>query len=91
MNSGLYKVVFINHGEYFGYLVYRDCFDPRKCNVRQGQLDHRVAVFVFQVDAIDYCMYRNTLMDKHGSDELPTGYQIQKMILSRQQSEVSDE
>lgn len=53
-----------------GYLVYRAVFDESKCDVPDGAMAHRVALFVEESAAKDYCRYRNELTDKNGSDKL---------------------
>ena len=56
-----------------GYVVYRhlipDIFDqPGRAD--EAALAHRVATFVTEQEAADYCEYRNRLMDERGSDAL---------------------
>lgn len=54
-----------------GYLVYRHCFDEAKCSVHDGALAHRTALFVTEIEALDYCSYRNRSIDETGSDAIP--------------------
>lgn len=70
MPCNLYRMLWFNS---LGYLVYRHCFEvfDDEITVRIGAVQHKVAVFVLENDAKDYCAYRNRLIDQNGSDELP--------------------
>jgi hypothetical protein len=67
--SQLYRCKYLN---YLGYVVYRYCFDETKCTLEEGVRAHKQAVFVDEVSAMDYCRYRNRMVDENGTDELPT-------------------
>lgn len=41
-----------------GYVVYRHVFDD-KCSYEDGIRAHKVALFVSEDEAVDYCKYRN--------------------------------
>lgn len=47
-----------------GYVVYRAIFDLKKCTIREGATDHKVAVFVTECEAIEYCNFKNKQKDK---------------------------
>lgn len=64
----LYRTLWITS---MGYVVYRMCFDVTKCTVEEGARAHKQAVFVDEQAAIDYCIYRNALVELNGSDALP--------------------
>jgi hypothetical protein len=70
MTCNLYRTLWFNS---LGYLVYRHCFEVHgdEINTRIGAVQHKVAVFVLENDAKDYCAYRNRLTDQNGSDALP--------------------
>lgn len=53
----------------FGYIVYRDIAPNCLCNLTVT-MTHKVAVFVDEFEAIDYCNYRNKCMKENGTDEL---------------------
>lgn len=43
-----------------GYVVWRDVFEGRmQCTIEDAVETHRVAVFVIESEAADYCDYRN--------------------------------
>lgn len=65
--STLYRTLWLND---LGYVVYRHCFDEKKCDLEDGARTHKQAVFVHEYAAVDYCRYRNALIDKRGTDEL---------------------
>lgn len=54
-----------------GYIVYRHCFDEKKCTIEDGADAHKQAVFVEGEAAADYCEYRNRLIDLNGDDAMP--------------------
>lgn len=53
-----------------GYLVYRHIF-ASSCPVKEGAAQHRVATFVTEHDARQYCDYRNFLTGLYGTDRVP--------------------
>jgi len=52
-----------------GYVVYRH-FDDLKCTTKKMVDAHKVAEFVCEAEADDYCAYRNEMMLKYSSDEV---------------------
>ena len=52
-----------------GYLVYRH-FSDLACTADEMATAHKVAVFVTEAEAQDYCDYRNAMMHKHGTDDV---------------------
>ena len=60
-----YKCMWIN--SVGGYVVYRH-FDDLACTVEQMAMTHRTATFVCESEALDYCAYRNEMMEKYGTD-----------------------
>lgn len=42
-----------------GYVVYRHAFDETRCTIEEGARAHKHAVFVEEIEALDYCEYRN--------------------------------
>jgi hypothetical protein len=68
--SKLYRVLPWS-GRFGGYVVYRHCFDEKKCSIEDGAAAHKQAVFVEGEAAKDYCVYRNGLIDLNGDDALP--------------------
>lgn len=67
MAANLYRSIYLQD---LGYVVYRHCFDEKKCSLEDGARTHRQASFVDEVAAKDYCKYRNRLIDFIGSDAL---------------------
>ena len=67
MSANLYRMLYLTD---LGYVVYRHCFDLNKCRIEDGVRAHKQAVFVEELAAIDYCAYRNRLIDETGSDAL---------------------
>lgn len=65
MASNLYRTIYM---PFDGYVVYRHCFDERRCSIEIGARAHKQAVFVDEVAALHYCKYRNRLIDRNGSD-----------------------
>jgi len=77
--SELYKTRYCNgdnhphdsfaRGAISGYVVYRD--NGKKCPDKDliAQI-HKVAVFVDEEEALDYCRYRNKWIDLTGTDAL---------------------
>ena len=58
------------HISELGYVVWRDVFDTvsMRCTLRDAVLAHKVAVFVCEDEAIDYCKYRNDKTMRLGTD-----------------------
>jgi hypothetical protein len=54
-----------------GYVVYRKCFHIAECSHMEGVAAHTQATFVDEIAALDYCRYRNSLIDERGTDEIP--------------------
>ncbi len=52
-----------------GYLVYRRAFEEARCGLERGAEAHKVAVFVTEAEASNYCDYRNHMTVKHGTDD----------------------
>jgi len=65
----LYKYIYMDVQWSLNYVVYRH-FADLKCSERQIAETHRVATFVTEAEAKDYCDYRNEMMRKHGSDDV---------------------
>lgn len=63
----LYRDIYMHE---HGYIVYRHCFDETCCGVTDGALAHKVAVFVDEASATDYCTYRNRLIAERRTDAL---------------------
>jgi hypothetical protein len=54
-----------------GYVVWRDVFDDgMRCEVNKAVLAHKVAVFVTEAEAKDYCDYRNKRTILLGTDAI---------------------
>lgn len=53
-----------------GYVVYRQVFGLRKCTLEDGIRAHKVALFITESEAADYCEYRNHMTWKYGSDDV---------------------
>lgn len=51
----------------YGEVVYRH-FDDLKCTEEEMALVHKIAVFVCESDAVDFCLYRNNATQKYGID-----------------------
>lgn len=66
-NCRLYRMIYLSD---LGYVVYRACFDERKCSTEDGARAHRQATFVDGIAGRDYCRYRNGMVDQFGSDAL---------------------
>lgn len=48
-----------------GYVVWRDVFEgDMRCTLREAVLTHKVATFVCEEDALDYCGYMNNKVKK---------------------------
>lgn len=56
--------------EGMGYVVWRDVFEGRPYDLKDGILAHRQATFVIEADAKDYCLYRNQATMKYGTDDV---------------------
>ena len=52
------------------YVVYRKVFDLSKCTLEEGIRTHKVALFICENEAADYCDYRNEMFQKYGSDDV---------------------
>ena len=53
-----------------GYVVWRDVFEGQmKCPLDDAVKTHKVAVFVTEAEASNYCEYRNAMTVKHGTDD----------------------
>lgn len=52
-----------------GYVVYRH-FPEMKCSVEEWAKVHKVAVFVQEDEAMEFCVLRNCMTAKNGTDEL---------------------
>lgn len=52
-----------------GYVVYRH-FPEMKCSVEDWAKAHKVAVFVCENEAMEFCVLRNDMTTKYGTDEL---------------------
>jgi len=68
-SNELYKNIWIR-GFAPGYVVYRECFDPNKCDIEIGAIEHKVALFLTKAEADNYCNYRNKMMEKYHSDDV---------------------
>ena len=55
-----------------GYVVFRCGEDDRPADRRAFAKDHKQAVFVSEMAAVDYCAYRNHYVDVNGDDRMPT-------------------
>ncbi len=64
----LYRMLWLPE---LGYVVYRHCFDVSKCSLLEGAREHRQASFICEDAAIQYCDFRNAMIDKNGTDEIP--------------------
>lgn len=54
-----------------GYVVWRDVFEGQmRCSLHDAVLTHKVAVFVCESEASDYCAYRNEMTVLHGTDSI---------------------
>ena len=54
-----------------GFVVWRDVFEgDRKCNLDDAVKGHKVAVFVTESEASNYCDYRNAITMKYGTDDV---------------------
>ena len=54
-----------------GYVVWRDVFEGEmRCALDDAVMAHKVAVFVCESEAKNYCEYRNAMTVKHGSDDV---------------------
>lgn len=75
----LYKYIWLDR-----YTVYRHVFDLNKCSIEEGARAHKVAEFVTEEEAKNYCEYRNYMFKKYGSDaiELITDYKDQNEQLA---------
>lgn len=51
-----------------GYVVYRDIADT-DCSIEELATAHKVALFVQESDALDFCKYRNEMTEKYGTDD----------------------
>lgn len=48
-----------------GYVVYRHWFYlEERISIEQHAEAHKIAVFVYEAEAVDYCGYRNEMMHK---------------------------
>ena len=65
----LYRYIFMNVPWSLNYVVYRH-FDALKCGEHKMAEAHRVATFVSESEAKDYCAYRNEMTEKYGSDDV---------------------
>lgn len=65
----LYRYIFMNVPWSLNYVVYRH-FDALKCGEQKMAEAHRVATFVSESEAKDYCAYRNEMTEKYGSDDV---------------------
>ena len=54
-----------------GYIVFRCGEDDKPKDPMSWARDHKQAVFVTEMAAIDYCFYRNHGVVIHGDDRLP--------------------
>jgi len=54
-----------------GYVVWRDVFEgDMRCALDDAVKEHKVAVFVCESEASNYCDYRNAMTMKHGTDDV---------------------
>lgn len=63
----LYRYIFLSAAWSLNYVVYRH-FEDLGCGEKQMAEVHRVATFVCESEAKDYCAYRNEMMAKYGTD-----------------------
>lgn len=63
----LYRYIFMNAAWSLNYVVYRH-FEDLKCSEEIIAEAHRVATFVCESEAENYCAYRNQMMAKYGTD-----------------------
>jgi len=52
-----------------GHLVYRHWSDMENMS-DEAAWAHRVAVFLSETEAVDYCAYRNEMFKQHGTDSV---------------------
>lgn len=68
----IYRCTFLAETWSLNYVVYRHlCSGQTPCNEKVMAEVFRVATFVDEAEAKDYCAYRNKLIEKNGSDKLP--------------------
>lgn len=65
----MYRYIFLNKPWSLNYVVYRH-FDDLRCSEEQMAMTHRVATFVCEAEARDYCAYRNEMTETYGSDDV---------------------
>lgn len=54
-----------------GYVVWRDVFEgDMRCTLEGAIKAHRVAAFVCESEAENYCNYRNYMALKYGTDDV---------------------
>ena len=66
--ENLYRYLWDNES-YPGYVVYRH-FDDLTCTALEMARHHKVAAFVCESEATDYCAYRNEIQAKYGTDSV---------------------
>lgn len=59
-----------------GYVVFRVGEDKHPADRMAWAREHKQAIFVTEMAAIDYCHYRNRGVDIHGDDRLPVHMQF---------------
>lgn len=64
--EALYRFCYLSS---IGYIVYRHAF-PDHCPLDAGAKAHKVAVFVTESEASNYCDYRNYWTRENGTDEV---------------------
>jgi hypothetical protein len=66
----LYQYIFINKPWSLNYVVYRNFNDFSCLYLEEVAIAHRVASFVTEIEANEYCRHRNMLIDKYGTDDI---------------------
>jgi hypothetical protein len=66
MSMRLYRYAYLPE---LGYVVYRH-HDEGRADVAQKAIGHKVAVFVSEDEASDYCDYRNEHLAKNNTDDV---------------------
>lgn len=65
----LYKYIYSNTPRSLNFIVYRH-FSDLTCSVEQMAEVHKIASFICDSEAKDYCDYRNQMTAFHGSDDV---------------------
>ena len=65
----LYRYIYSPSPRSLNFIVYRHS-DGLSCSVEQMAEIHKVASFICDSEAEDYCAYRNEMTMKYGSDDV---------------------